>query len=68
MNLSNTQCQIVEAPMYKPIQVLASAGSGKTRVLTERVRYILEKTKKEGNYRRNTFKPKFSIFSIKSGC
>lgn len=48
MNLSNTQCQIVEAPMYKPIQVLASAGSGKTRVLTERVRYILEKTKKEG--------------------
>lgn len=48
MNLSNTQCQIVEASMYKPIQVLASAGSGKTRVLTERVRYILEKTKKEG--------------------
>lgn len=45
MNLSNAQRQIVEAPMDTAIQVLASAGSGKTRVLTERVRYILEKTK-----------------------
>ncbi|MFM4937151.1 ATP-dependent helicase [Aeromonas hydrophila] len=48
MNLSNAQRQIVEAPMDTAIQVLASAGSGKTRVLTERVRYILEKTKKDG--------------------
>ncbi|MAZ86091.1 MAG: DNA helicase UvrD [Cellvibrionaceae bacterium] len=48
MNLSKAQCQIVEAPIDKPIQVLASAGSGKTRVLTERVRHILEKTKKDG--------------------
>lgn len=47
MNLSNSQRQIVEAPMDTAIQVLASAGSGKTRVLTERIRHILEKTKKE---------------------
>lgn len=48
MNLSNAQRQIVEAPMDTAIQVLASAGSGKTRVLTERVRHILVKTKKDG--------------------
>ncbi|MCI5222115.1 MAG: hypothetical protein D3924_05455, partial [Candidatus Electrothrix sp. AR4] len=44
MNLSKAQRQIVDAPFDKPIQVLASAGTGKTRVLTERVRHILEKT------------------------
>lgn len=48
MNLSNTQKQIVNAPLNKPIQVLASAGTGKTRVLTERVRHILNNTKKDG--------------------
>lgn len=48
MNLSNAQRQIIEAPINSAVQVLASAGSGKTRVLTERVRYILDKTKKEG--------------------
>ncbi|VEB96826.1 DNA helicase II [Cedecea lapagei] len=48
MNLSNAQRQIVEAPLNSAVQVLASAGSGKTRVLTERVRHILDKTKKEG--------------------
>lgn len=48
MNLSNAQRQIVEAPMSIAIQVLASAGSGKTRVLTERVRHILDNTKKDG--------------------
>lgn len=48
MNLSNDQRQIVEAPLDIAIQVLASAGSGKTRVLTERVRHILRETKKEG--------------------
>lgn len=48
MNLSNAQRQIVEAPLDIAIQVLASAGSGKTRVLTERVRHILGETKKEG--------------------
>ncbi|OXS16193.1 DNA helicase UvrD [Zobellella denitrificans] len=48
MNLSNAQRQIVEAPLDTAIQVLASAGSGKTRVLTERVRHILGETKKEG--------------------
>lgn len=48
MNLSQAQRQIVEAPIDGAIQVLASAGSGKTRVLTERIRYILEATKKEG--------------------
>lgn len=48
MNLSKAQRQIVNAPFDRPIQVLASAGSGKTRVLTERVRHILESTKKDG--------------------
>lgn len=48
MNLSNAQRQIVKAPLDTAIQVLASAGSGKTRVLTERVRHILGGTKKEG--------------------
>lgn len=48
MNLSEVQRQIVDSPLDIPLQVLASAGSGKTRVLTERVRYILEHTKKDG--------------------
>lgn len=48
MNLSNAQRQIVEAPLDIAIQVLASAGSGKTRVLTERIRHILQTRKKEG--------------------
>ena len=48
MNLSPKQEQVVKSPLDIAIQVLASAGSGKTRVLTERVRYILENTKKDG--------------------
>ncbi len=48
LKLSSSQAQIVKAPFDKAIQVLACAGSGKTRVLTERVRFILQNTKKEG--------------------
>ena len=48
IQLSQAQRKIVEAPFTGAIQVLASAGSGKTRVLTERVRFILDHTKKEG--------------------
>ncbi|MES9972961.1 MAG: ATP-dependent helicase [Candidatus Thiodiazotropha sp.] len=48
LNLSPSQALIVKSPLNKAIQVLASAGSGKTRVLTERVRHILENTKKDG--------------------
>lgn len=48
INLSPAQEKIVYATIGQPIQVLASAGSGKTRVLTQRVRHILENTKKEG--------------------
>jgi len=48
INLSNTQSNIVHASIGQPMQVLASAGSGKTRVLTERVRYIIENTRKDG--------------------
>lgn len=41
MNLSPEQREIVEAPDGHYL-VVASAGSGKTRVLTERVRHLLE--------------------------
>ncbi|MCY4002050.1 MAG: UvrD-helicase domain-containing protein [Bacteroidetes bacterium] len=45
VSLSSVQKRIVEAPLSEFVQVLASAGSGKTRVLTERIRYILKNTK-----------------------
>ncbi|MDO9098896.1 MAG: UvrD-helicase domain-containing protein, partial [Candidatus Methanoperedens sp.] len=48
IKLSTSQSNIVHAPIGQPMQVLASAGTGKTRVLTERVRYIIESTKKDG--------------------
>ncbi len=48
INLSTAQSKIVQAPIGQPMQVLASAGSGKTRVLTERVRHIIENTRKDG--------------------
>jgi len=44
--LSEKQKTIVEYD-DKPIYVKASAGSGKTRVLTERIRFQLSKTKKK---------------------
>ncbi|MDK9460870.1 UvrD-helicase domain-containing protein, partial [Klebsiella pneumoniae] len=44
--LSLPQKNIVNAPMGTAIQVLASAGSGKTRVLTERIRYILDNSER----------------------
>jgi len=48
IKLSLDQSAIVNSPIYQPMQVLASAGSGKTRVLTERVRHIINNTKKDG--------------------
>ena len=47
LNLSPEQEIIVMQDFDKHLQVLASAGSGKTRVLTERIRYILNNTKKD---------------------
>lgn len=47
IRLSTAQANIVNSPIGTPIQILASAGSGKTRVLTERIRFILENTKKD---------------------
>lgn len=48
IRLSPEQKRIVETQPFEAVQVLASAGTGKTRVLTERVRFILENTKREG--------------------
>jgi len=48
IHLSPQQLEIVNSEIGSAIQVLASAGSGKTRVLTERVRYILKQTNNEG--------------------
>ena len=48
MNLSRKQARIVNLPLDSAVQVLASAGAGKTRVLTERVRHILANTKNDG--------------------
>jgi DNA helicase II / ATP-dependent DNA helicase PcrA len=46
INLSENQKKIVHAE-DGPIYVKASAGSGKTRVLTERVRYLINKSRKK---------------------
>jgi len=46
MELSEKQKKIVYAE-NGPIYVKASAGSGKTRILTERVRHLLSKTNKK---------------------
>lgn len=47
-NLSPAQQAVVTAEIGQSLQVLASAGSGKTRVLTERIRNILTLTRKDG--------------------
>lgn len=48
INLSADQSSIVKALIGIPMQVLASAGSGKTRVLTARVRHIIDNTRNDG--------------------
>lgn len=46
-NLSDEQKNVVEYSIGKPICLIASAGSGKTRVITERIKYILSHTNRE---------------------
>ncbi|WP_338637711.1 ATP-dependent helicase [Spirobacillus cienkowskii] len=46
--LSIAQKEIVHAPIGVSLQVLAAAGSGKTRVLTERISHIFQTKIKEG--------------------
>lgn len=47
IQLSEKQAEIVNFPIGSAIQVIATAGTGKTRVLTERIRFILNQTKKD---------------------
>ncbi len=48
ITLSKKQKKIVEYDTNTCIQLLASAGTGKTRILTERVRYVLNQANKAG--------------------
>ncbi|MEM5501224.1 ATP-dependent helicase [Ahrensia kielensis] len=48
INLSSLQREIVELPIGGAVQVQASAGAGKTRVLTERIRRIRSERVREG--------------------
>jgi len=43
MQLNEEQTLAVEHPLDEPACLIAGAGSGKTRVLTERVRYLMDK-------------------------
>ena len=45
---SNKQRAIVELQLKGSTRVLASAGTGKTRVITERIRFICSTIKKDG--------------------
>lgn len=47
IQLSEKQAEIVNFPIGNAIQVIATAGTGKTRVLTERIRFILKQTKRD---------------------
>ena len=47
INLSEQQKKIVEYDEHNALYIEADAGTGKTRVLTERIRYLLNKTKKK---------------------
>jgi superfamily I DNA/RNA helicase len=43
LRLNEEQTLAVEHPLNEPACLIAGAGSGKTRVLTERVRYLMDK-------------------------
>jgi len=55
MELNRAQTEAVTTPCNAILQILAGPGSGKTKALTHRVRYLLEQGLKPENIILTTF-------------